>query len=64
MCCLAHIATLCTVRFTDVACHASEPILYGRLRAYAALGRSTTLAIEYFVTMNEAEHWLTAKLRG
>ena len=47
-----------------VALLATEPILYSRLCAYTALGRSTTLTIEVFRDWDEAEQWLTAKLRG
>jgi hypothetical protein len=41
---------------------ATEATLYGRLCTYAALGRST-LTIEVFRDVNEAEQWLTAKLK-
>lgn len=47
-----------------VALLAIEPILYGRLCTYAALGRSTTLTIEVFRDRAEAERWLTAELAG
>jgi hypothetical protein len=43
---------------------ATEPILYGRLCTYAALGRSTTKRIEVFRDWDEAERWLTAALAG
>jgi hypothetical protein len=45
-----------------VALVATEPILYGRLCAYAALGRPT-LTIEVFRDWDEAERWLTGATR-
>jgi hypothetical protein len=46
-----------------VALLATEPGLYDRLRAYAALGRSTRLTIEVFRNWGEAQQWLTVKLK-
>jgi hypothetical protein len=43
-----------------VALLATEPILYSRLCTYAALGQSTTLKIEVFRDLDEAERWLDA----
>jgi hypothetical protein len=45
-----------------VALLATDPILYSRLCTYAALGRST-LTIEVFRDWNEADQWLTARLK-
>jgi hypothetical protein len=42
-----------------VALLATEPILYGKLCAYAALGQSTALTIEVFRDWDEAEQWLS-----
>ena len=42
----------------------TNPILYGRLCRYAALGRSSTLTIEVFCDWEQAEQWLTAALKG
>ena len=47
-----------------VALLATQPTLYGRLRRYAALGRSTRLTIEVFRTLGEAQQWLTVQLKG
>src|SRR5260370_388754 len=47
-----------------VALLANQPTLYGRLRRYAALGRSTRLTIEVFRNWGEAQQWLTVKLKG
>jgi hypothetical protein len=44
-----------------VALLATDPILYGRLCTYAALGRSR-LMLEVFRDWNEAEQWLTTTL--
>src|ERR1700730_10040618 len=46
-----------------VAFLATEPTLYGRLCTYAALGRSTRLTVEVFRDWNEAQQWLTLKLK-
>jgi hypothetical protein len=47
-----------------VALLATEPTLYRRLCKYAALGRSTRLTIEVFRRWDEAQQWLTVKLKG
>jgi hypothetical protein len=47
-----------------VAFLATEPALYDRLCTYAALGRSTRLTIEVFRNWDEAQQWLTVKLKG
>jgi hypothetical protein len=44
-----------------VALLATDPILYGRLCTYAALGRSR-LTLEVFRDWDEAERWLTTTL--
>ena len=46
-----------------VAFLATEPALYGRLCPYAALGRATRLTIEAFRNRNDAQQWLTVKLK-
>jgi hypothetical protein len=48
------------------ACRQGEgpPALYGNLCTYAALGRSTRLTIEVFRNWDEAQQWLTVKLKG
>src|ERR1700694_5965133 len=47
-----------------VAFPATEPALYDRLCTCAALGRSTRLTIEVFRNWDEAQQWLTVKLKG
>jgi hypothetical protein len=46
-----------------VAFLATELALYGRLCPYAALGRATRLTIEAFRNWNDAQQWLTVKLK-
>ena len=42
---------------------ATDPGLYGRMCTYAML-RESTLTIEVFRDLGEAEQWLTARLQG
>jgi hypothetical protein len=44
-----------------VALLATDPALYGRLCTYAALGRLTTLTIQVFRDLGDAERWLTTQ---
>jgi hypothetical protein len=46
-----------------VAIVATDSVIYDRACAYAALGRST-LTIEVFRALDEAERWLTTALKG
>src|SRR5437879_4661582 len=47
-----------------VALLVTDPYLYGRLCAYAVLGRSTTRSIEVFRDRSEAEQWLTTRSKA
>jgi hypothetical protein len=46
-----------------IALLATEPTLYDRLCAYAALGQSAALTIAVFRERAEAEEWLTAQAK-
>jgi hypothetical protein len=47
-----------------IALVATDSALYARACTYAAMGRSTALAIEAFRDPDEAEHWLNAQAKA